>query len=169
MILFILIFSFLLQGILSLYLPFDGNTFHLFSYNFVLIALVIVYPIFYKKKQVIGYYILCIVYGLIYDLVYTNTLVIDSLLFLMVGLFIKTIYIKLADNTLNLFAIVFMSNVIYDSVFYLLLVLFNNIPFYGLDLIYRCVGSILLNLTYSFLLYKLVSKYKENIKSSIYT
>lgn len=169
MIVFVLIFSFLLQGILSLYLPFDGNTFHIFSYNFVLIALIVLYPIFYKKRQVKWYYGVCILYGFIYDLVYTNTLVIDSLLFFMIGLFVKTLYLKLADNVLNLFLIVFISNFVYDAVFYLLLVLFNDLSFYALDLVYRCVGSILLNFLYSFLLYKLVSKYKDKIKPSIYT
>ncbi len=165
---FVLLFSFLLQGILSLYFPFATNRFSFFSYNFIVTSLVIIYPIFSKKKKITLYYVICMVYGLFFDLVYTNTLMIDSLLFLLVGILVKNLYSKFSDTTLNLFLIVCISNTLYDIFFYLLLVLFKNIQFYPLDLVYKIIGSIFINLLYSVLFYKIVSRYKEKIKPSIY-
>lgn len=164
----ILTFSFLLQGILSLYLPFSTNPFSLLHSDLCILALIFIYPIFYKKRKIKKYYVICVLYGLLFDLLYTNTLVIDSLLFLMVGLLTRFLYLKLSDNFINSFLIVFLTTSMYNLFFYFLLLLFKNIHFYFFVFVYKCIGSILLNFIYSFILYIIVSKYKEKIKPSIY-
>lgn len=167
MILFLLIFSFFLQGILSLYLPFH-HALHFLSFNFLIVTLVLIYPILQKKKKITFYYIICIVYGFFFDLVYTNTLVIDSLLFLLIGFIVKSMYLKLKDNIGSLFIVILISNYLYDLIFYLLLLLFKNVQFYPLDLFYKFLNSIILNLIYAIVLFIATSRYKKAIKISIY-
>ncbi len=165
---FLLVFSFLLQGILSLYLPFHFNQLYFLSYHFLVVVLVILYPIYYKKKKITMYYIICILYGLLFDFVYTNTLMIDSILFLVIGIVARFFYLKLDDNLFNLFFILLSSIFLYDTLFYLLMVLFANIPFHPFDLFYKFIHSILLNLIYGFIIYAFITKYKKKIKTSIY-
>lgn len=163
----LLIFSFFLQGILSLYLPFH-HALHFFSCNLFIVTLVLIYPILNKKKRVTLYYGICILYGLLFDLVYTNTLIIDSLLFLLVGFLIKSMYLKLKDNVGSLFIVIFISNLVYDISFYFLLLLFKNIQFYSLDIFYRIANSIIFNFLYGIILFVLLIGYKKRIKISIY-
>lgn len=164
----LLIISLLLQGILSLYLPFISNQFTFLSYNFIITSLVLIYPIYYKKKKISWYYGICIFYGLFFDLLYTNTLVIDSLLFLLIGMLVNILYVKFKENFFNQFIIILLSQITYDLLFYLLLVLFRGISFSVLFLLYQFINTIILNFIYSFLWYIIVSKYKEKIKPSIY-
>ena len=159
-----LFISLLLQGMLSLYLPFTSNHFTFLSYNFIIITLVLIYPIYHKKRQISLYYIICILYGLLFDLLYTNALVIDSLLFLFIGMFVKMLYVKFSENFLNLFFIIVLSQLLYDILFYLLLVLFRGISFSLWPLLYQFVNCVFLNLIYSFIWYNIVAKYKEKIK-----
>ena len=76
---FISIISLLLQGIMSNYLGYTYNFISIFSTNYILIALLILIPHFENKKK---YFYLLIVFGLIVDIVYTNTFIFNTSLFI---------------------------------------------------------------------------------------
>ena len=96
------IFTFFLQGLFSLLLPFSLSSLSFLSCDFVLITLIFVGICFIRKTEKTRYYIFSILYGFCYDLVYTNVLVIDSVLFLLVALFVVWFYDKFENNYLNL-------------------------------------------------------------------
>lgn len=74
----ITVISLLLQGIMSNYLGYTYNFISIFSTNYILIALLILIPHFENKKK---YFYLLIIFGLIVDIVYTNTFIFNTSLF----------------------------------------------------------------------------------------
>lgn len=74
----ITLFSLLLQGIVSNYLGYTYDSVSIFSTNYSLIALLILIPHFENKKK---YFYLLIIIGLIVDIVYTNTFIFNTSLF----------------------------------------------------------------------------------------
>ena len=67
-----------LQGVLSNYLPFYINNLSFLSINLPIISLIITYTILERKKQINLFYLICFIYGIIYDLLFTNTLILHS-------------------------------------------------------------------------------------------
>ena len=70
----ILIISFLLEGIISNFVPINGFLAPLFT----LVALIIIYPLFDEASE---YYKYAFVTGLAYDLFYTDTILFHAIIF----------------------------------------------------------------------------------------
>ena len=92
----IIIISFLLDGLLSIYR-------HYFIFDllplFTITSLIIIYPLLYNKIN--NYYKIIIILGLLYDIVYTNTLLLNVSLFLLLSYIIKNYYFYLKNNLFN--------------------------------------------------------------------
>lgn len=165
----IFIISFILEGILSLYLPFSINDLNIYYPSLVLVSIIVLYPIFKNKRKINLYYIIIIIIGLLYDLVYTDTLLVNSLLFFISVLIIDKYYSKFDDKDYNflLLCIIVITN--YNLVYYLLVLLFTKIDFNIYTLLYKIVHSYFINLLYGYILYNLLSKYRKvkNIKHKI--
>ena len=156
--------SFVLEGILSLYIPFSLNDLNIYYPSLVLVSLVICYPIFKQKKKVNKYYVIIAIIGLLYDLVYTDILFLHSLLFLISGLIIDKYYSKFDINNYMflLLCILVISN--YNIVYYMLLVVFQRIDLSFYNLIYKIINSYFFNLLYGYILYILLSKYRNKLR-----
>ena len=114
MILFLII-AFYLDGLLS-------NMFIVSSYLYplcFLLSLVLIYPSF-KKSELSKYYLISLIMGLLYDIVYTNTLFINFIIFFLIAILIKNIYNLVSNNYLSLILISFFVIVIYRTLTYLI-------------------------------------------------
>lgn len=151
----ILIISFLIEGLLSNYLSSTINDMNIFSTLYTLIALVVIYPYFYNEKK---YYILLIVFGILMDVVYTNTFMMNLILFLIISLIVKFLNFILPENILmaNIRAIIAILSYHVLSFIILKIINYNTYP---ISLLYDiCVNSILMTVIYTSILY-FISKY----------
>ena len=151
MILYIII-SFFLENVVGL----------LFNNSFIiplffLVSLITLYQ--FKNMDYEKYLFLLTILGFIYDIVYTN-IYINSLLFLIVGSLV-VLYSKYISNSflLNLLA-VFLSLIVYESVYYYIYILLGLNDFSLSILIKSLISTIPINVGYYILSYLCLNKVK---------
>ena len=159
----IVISSIFLDGILTNYLPYSPSTLSLFTPLLTVVSFILIYP-FYRKK-VKKYYIISITIGLIYDLLYTNLLFINAILFLIIAYITKIIYKNIEVNYLNIILFVIVIISLYEALNGLIIVVFNLVPITIEGIVYKITHSLLLNILtteviYIFIKY-LPKKYKK--------
>ncbi len=144
----VLIFSFFLESIISNFIPLDTN---LFVPLFTLISLIIIYPYFNGEKT--NYLKVCAGIGFLYDVVFTDTLMMNLVLFVLLGLFICFLN-QLFSN--NVFSVILISVVIiflYRVMEYGILCLSGLFAFHMERLWESIFSSLLLNLFYVSIVY----------------
>lgn len=146
-IILILSISFYLDGILSNFISLDTKYFNLLL---SLMTLVSIYPFFKKPKK---YYQICLGYGIVYDLVYTDTLFFHGFLFLCMGFIAHYTYKMLSLSSVNTILIAVLSIFIYRTLSYTLLCLIGNYEFVWLTLLRSITSSLILNIMYMLILY----------------
>lgn len=158
----ITIISFILEGILSKYISIESV---LFESLFTLISLIIIYPYFHNNEN--KYFVLSFSIGLLYDIVYTNTIFFNAFIFLVIAIIIKKINTIISNNSINVAIISLIIIIIYRILVYLILCLINYLNFNIRELLYAIASSLILNMIYSILLYLItdyVSKKRHIIK-----
>lgn len=161
--LIIITLSLILDGILSNIFPYTVNNLSLFTPLLTLISIYLIYP-FYKKKE--NKYILTIfLTGIIYDLLYTNLIFYNAIIFTIIGIISKYIYKHYEINYLNIIIQIILIVTIYELLNALIIILFNLVPMSISRLFYKITHSLLLNIIYSELLLLIInilpSKYKK--------
>ncbi len=162
--LFILITSFLLDGIVSNYLPLNG----IWNQLFTITSLIIVYPYFNGNKR--EYYKYSFILGIFYDLIYTDTIIFNAFMFLLMARIIVKLASVLSDTYINLLIITLMLIIVYRSVTYILMVITGNLIFDYHSLFKGIYNSILVNIIFVItmtLITNFISK-KFKIKKSSY-
>mgnify|MGYP000077326213 FL=1 len=76
-----LIISFLLDSIISLYIPASLTTLSYFKTIYTLVSLVVIFNYFENSKK---YLIIAIILGALFDTVYTNTFLLNIVIFIVV-------------------------------------------------------------------------------------
>lgn len=145
----VMLISFVLDGVFSNILKAP------FLPLFSIVSLVVMEN--YKKSEK-NYLINCSILGLLYDLVYTNTLFLNSLSFLLIGFIIMFCFhflthrldIELLGTTLSI--------VLFRTFSFLTYKMFYNTPSHLL--LPSIYNSIIVNLIYCILIYLLVKKIK---------
>lgn len=150
----ILIISLFLDGILSNFLPFMVGDLSLFTPMFSIVCLFLIYPFFRKEKK--KYFLFCFIFGLVYDLFYTNLLFFDGIIFLMIAFIITKIYKLFSVSIINLFIYIILVVVIYEVSFALIIFIFNLVPVSGGKVFYKIGHSLILNILYSYLIYGII-------------
>ena len=117
----LLSFSFIFENIFSNFV----STYSLFSPLFVLMTLIIIYPFLLNEKR--SYYKYCFFTGILYDVIYTDTIVVHGLLFLIIGFIITKINLILANNHVNVMVMALIVMLLYRSILYCLLMLTGNV------------------------------------------
>lgn len=153
----IIVISFLLEGIVSNFVPINGFLAPLFT----LVALIIIYPLF---DEVSEYYKYAFVTGLAYDLFYTDTILFHAIIFCFMAFIITRLNLVLSDNYLNILVIMGICILIYRVVTYSLLVLVSTMAFDFMALIISVLKSLIINLIYSALLFFVVKKCQRKYK-----
>lgn len=96
------LFSFLLEGFMSNIFASSLTDVSYFTTIYTVISFVVIYPYFYNKKK---YYILLIIFGILFDALYTSTFIVNVFIFLGIGFVIYLLNNILSDN-------IFMINII---------------------------------------------------------
>lgn len=152
--LIILIISVYLDGLLSLFLPYIPGQLSIFTPMLTLVSLLIIYPLYRKKEK--KYFITLFITGIIYDLLYTNLLFYNALVFVLFGFIIKFIYENLDVSSIKLIFYEILIIVAYELLISLFILIFNLVPISINEIVYKITHSLLLNLIYSELLYLVI-------------
>lgn len=161
--LIIITLSLIIDGILSNIFPYTINNLSLFTPLLTLISIYLIYP-FYKKKEQ-KYMKTLFLTGIIYDLLYTNLIFYNAIIFTIIGIISKYIYKHYEINYLNIIIQIILIVTIYESLNALIIILFNLVPMSISRLFYKITHSLLLNIIYSELLLLIINilpnKYKK--------
>lgn len=152
----IIFLSFCIDGLFSNLVFYSDYFYPLFS----LLSLVIVYP-YYKKRDFLKYLFSSICIGLLYDLVYTNTLFLNMILFSLVPIFVSYFYNLLKVNFSSSLCISFFLIIFYRVLTYLILLLVGYVYFDINNLLSSIYHSLVINFVYIAIVYyftKYVSK-----------
>ena len=148
-----LIFSFLLQGIITNFISFNVNSLSIFSSVFVLVNLVVLQEYFESDKKFI---ILFLVFGLFMDIVYNSTVLISCFIFFAVFYINKGLNFFLPYNllTVNLFSVVSMIVYHFITFLFLIIIRYDVFPFVYLFKIRCC--NLLMTVIYTSIMYSLI-------------
>ena len=166
MIIVLIIISLLLDGLFTNILPFMVGDLSIFTPLFTLTLISILYPCYRKREKT--YFITIFITGIIYDLLYTNLLFFNGLLFLSIGYLSKIIHKNYEINYLRLIIYIILIITVYETIYGLILVIFNLIPVDIVKLFYKIIHSLIINIIYGELIYLLINKLpKKYTKISI--
>jgi len=153
------IISFLLDGIISNLIPFDLIDPSYFKTIYSIISLVIIYNYFDNQKK---YLTILVVLGIFFDIVYTNTFILNIIIFLIIYLILSKLDYLITTNifTINLKSIVCVSS--YHILTYIILLLanYNNYSIKLLGLI--LLRSIIMTIIYTTISYLIMNKIYDN-------
>ena len=159
----VIIISIILDGILSNFLPYTIGNLSYFTPLLTLVSLFLIYPFYIKKAK--KYYIAALIMGLIYDLLYTNLLFYNSILFLIISILIKYLYKNFEVNYFNIILYIIVIITSYEIIQALIILSFQLVPITISKLIYKIIHSLILNIIYTeivyFIIQKLPKKYKK--------
>lgn len=158
----IMIISLLLDGLLTNYLPYLVNDLSYFTPLFTLISIFIVYPLYRKKEK--EYFISIFILGFVYDLLFTNLLFFNAVLFVFIGFIIKYIIKNFELGYIKIIIYVLLIVIFYESLTALFLGVFNIVPITIDRLIYKITHSLLLNIIYSELLFIIIKLLPKRFK-----
>ena len=154
--------SLYLDGFLTLFLPYVPGEISLLTPMFTIVSILIVYPLYRKKEK--EYFITLFILGILYDLLYTNLLFYDSLVFILFGFIIKKIYKNLDVRHIKLSLYIIVLIVIYELLMSLMIIIFNLVPITPIRIIYKITHSIIINVIYGELLYTIVKYLPKKLK-----
>lgn len=154
----LLVFSFLFEGIFSNFI----STYSILSPLFVLMSLIAIYPFLINDK--ISYYKYCLVTGILYDLIYMDTIIVHGFLFLIIGYLITKINLIIANNHINVMVIALIIIIIYRLIMYALLILTGNVIPNIWNFIESIYLSLLANIIYIFVLNIITDKLSLKFK-----
>ena len=159
----IMIISLLLDGLLTNYFPYLVNDLSLFTPMLTIISIICIYPFYQKQEK--KYYITVFILGIIYDMLYTNLLFWNAILFLLLAVIIRFIYknYEVTPIRLILYSISIIST--YEALTGLFLFTFQLVPVTISKVIYKITHSLILNILYAEIIYGILKwipkKYKR--------
>lgn len=157
------IISFLLDGLISNFTNINIVDPSYFRTIYSVISLVISYHFFENDHK---YLKVLIILGILFDIVYTNTFLLNIFIFIIIYLFIKKINIYIPNNILTINLKSLLSLTIYHTLSYLILLFagYSNYTFNLLTLILS--RSIVMTIIYTTISYLIIKKiyYKKYFK-----
>lgn len=149
-----LLISIFIQGIISNYLGYTYDNLSIFSTIYILIAILTLRPYFENKKK---YFTLLIIFSLIIDISYTNTLFLNTFLFIICYYISKIFHSFFPYNWLT----ISVSNLICITFYHIITFLLLTILKYGvyqLSNLTKILGhSILMTIIYSIIVHVVIS------------
>lgn len=154
----ILIISFLFEGFISNYLNISFLDNNYFSTLYTLITFIILYAYFNNQKK---YIILLIVFAVLFDIVYTNTFLLNIVLFLLVHYFNRFLDIYLPTNILTINIKTILSIFIYNFITFIIIIFTNYSDYLFSTLMSITIKSIPLTIIYTTISYIIITKIYE--------
>ena len=158
----ILIVSILLDGVLTNFLPYLVNDLSIFTPLLTVVSIFIIYPLNRKKET--KFFILIFIVGIIYDLLYTNLLFLNGLLFVLIALLSKVIYKNFEISYLKIIIYTILIIIVYESVYAGILFIYRVVPITFYKLIYKISHTLILNVIYTEILYLIINKLPKKYK-----
>ena len=158
----ILLISIILDGILTNYLPYLVNDLSLFTPLLTVVSILILYPLNRKKET--KFFILMFIVGIIYDLLYTNLLYLNGLLFVLIAFISKIIYKNFETSYFKLIIYTILIIVIYESLYAGILFIYRVVPITIYKLFYKISHTLILNIIYTELLYFIIKHLPKKYK-----
>ena len=158
-----MILSFLLDGLISNYISINIVDPSYFRTIYSVVALVIIYNYFDNEGK---YLKILLILGILFDIVYTNTFLLNIFLFIIIYLFIKEINIYIPNNLLTINLKSLLSIIIYHSLSFLILLL-ANYSNYSSKILWTIISrSIIMTAIYTTISYFAIKKiyYKKYSK-----
>ena len=153
--------SFLLDGIISNYLPFELANPSYLKTIYTIIALTIMYNSFYNQKK---YLTILIILGMLFDIVYTNTILINTIIFITIYIVLYNIDYLMPTNivTINIKSIICVF--VYYILTYIILLL-SHFNIYDFRLLLGILlKSIIMTILYTTISYIIIKKIYKNKK-----
>lgn len=143
----ILIVSFLLESTFTNIVSINSCLIPLFS----LTSLVLIYPYMKKKKE--NYIIICLILGLFYDIVFTDSIFVNTMCFGIIGglVIVCYNYVKFNVYTANIINIIML--ITYRIFSYIMLLSINYIAFNSYTFFSGIYNSLLINIVFGIVLY----------------
>ena len=154
----ILIISFLFEGFISNYLNISFLDNNYFSTLYTLITFIILYAYFNNNKK---YIILLIIFAILFDIVYTNTFILNIVLFILVHYFNRFLDIYLPTNILTINIKTILSIFIYNFITFVIIIFTNYSDYLFSTLINITIKSIPLTIIYTTISYLIITKIYE--------
>lgn len=158
----LMIILLLLDGLITNFLPYLSNQLSIFTPLLTLTTIFIITPLYQKKDK--KYYILLFIFGIIYDLFYTNLLFLNAILFTIIGFISKYINKNYEITHIRLIIFIILIITIYESSYALILWLFQLVPITLSKVIYKIIHSLLLNCIVGEILYIIINKIPKKYK-----
>ena len=157
MISLIIVISFIIDYFVSLYLPYEKNNLSYFTPLFIPILIYLLYPLFKNRKK---YILISIIIGIIYDLIYTNLLFFNGIIFFLISIITMLIYKYFKNNIYLNIIYLLLIIIFYELISILIYMLFGIINISFNDIIYRITHIIIINIIYGTILYMIISHKK---------
>ena len=159
----IIIISFLLDGLLTNYLPYLVGDLSWFTPLLTVVSLFIIYP-FYRKEEK-KYFIIVFVLGILYDLFYTNLLFFNAVMFSLVGILSRWIHKNYEMGFIKLIIYAIIIICFYEISTASILWIYHIVPMSISRIFYKISHTLLLNIIYLEIIYILIKilpkKYKN--------
>lgn len=136
----LILISVILDGILSALIPLNS----IFRPKLTITAIYFLYSKYKKNKT--SYFILLIITGIVYDLLYTNILLLHPIIFYLLGNFIK--YIKDNYNKTPTIIGLVLTIIFYETLIFILMSIFQITKTNIISLLIIIGNSLLLNVLY---------------------
>lgn len=153
--------SFVLEGIFSVLI--DKNS--LFVPLFSVASLVLVYPYVPNKKKFVLYGTIT---GLLYDLVYTQTLFLNTIVFTILALIILLYFKYFSFSLIKLYVLNLMVPCIFRILIFIIQVLAGNVNFEFNVLIISIYTSLISNTIYLFIMSFILKRFFKRTKKMKY-
>ena len=148
-----LIVSFVLENVMASIFHATLGSVSYFTTIYTIIALVVIYPYFANEKK---YYILVIIFGALFDILYTSTLLINVVFFILIAVIIKVLNTIMSDNIFTTNVISIISIIIYHLLSFVILNLETS-QTYSLILLGKIIThSILMTIIYTTISYVII-------------
>lgn len=149
--------SFFLDEILSLFMSKDSLFIPLFS----VLSLVEVYPFLKNKRKLI---VIAASIGILYDIVYTQTLFMNTIIYFLISIVIIEIFKVLSYNSFNSLILCFFSIIFYRVLSYTFFFILNDVKL-NLEVLFKSIySSLILNIIYSIIFNLIYYKLKVQDK-----
>lgn len=150
----IMFISLILESIINLHISFESYFIPLFS----CISLILIYKILkYNKTE---FFVFSIVSGFIYDIIFTNFYILNSVLFLLISFVTYLFFKKMKYNLFNIILVTIICIGIYNLMLFILFNIFNYSIYSFFDFSYILRHFFIINVIYIVLGYILLNKTK---------
>lgn len=147
------LFSFLLEGFMSNIFASSLTDVSYFTTIYTVISFVVIYPYFYNKKK---YYILLIIFGILFDALYTSTFIVNVFIFLGICFVIYLLNNILSDNIFMINIISIIAIITYHLLSFIILSIAGYANYSFLLLGRIIVHSIIMTIIYTSLSYLVI-------------